>query len=72
MVALFQSENHAANKGKTAGRNQFDTHPTGIGLRCVITIYIRKVLNLIADNSYVFKTRRKPDLIKSSVHFLHN
>ena len=32
MVALIQSENHASNKGKTAGRYQFDTHPTGIGL----------------------------------------
>ena len=32
MVALIQSENHAANKEKTAGRNQFDTHPTGIEL----------------------------------------
>ena len=32
MVALIQSENHAANKGKTAGRYQFDTHPTRIGL----------------------------------------
>ena len=32
MVALIQSKNHAANKGKTAGRYQFDTHPTGIGL----------------------------------------
>ena len=32
MVALIQSENHAANKGKMAGRNQFDTNPTGIGL----------------------------------------
>ena len=32
MVALIQSENHAANKGKTAGRYQFDNHPTGIGL----------------------------------------
>ena len=27
MVALNQSKNHAANKGKTAGRYQFDTHP---------------------------------------------
>ena len=33
MFALIQSKNHAANKGKTAGRYQFDTHPTGIGLR---------------------------------------
>ena len=33
MVALIQSENHAANKGKIAGRYQFDTHQTGIGLR---------------------------------------
>ena len=33
MFALIQSENHASNKGKTAGRYQFDTHPTGIGLR---------------------------------------
>ena len=32
MVALIQSENHAANKGKTAGRYQFDAQPTGIGL----------------------------------------
>ena len=32
MVVLIQSENHAANKEKTAGRYQFDTHPTGIGL----------------------------------------
>ena len=35
MVALNQSENHAANKGKMAGRYQFDTHPTGIGLKNV-------------------------------------
>ena len=32
MVALIQTENYAANKGKTAGRCQFDTHLTGIGL----------------------------------------
>ena len=32
MVALIQSESHTSNKGKTAGRYQFDTHPTGIGL----------------------------------------
>ena len=32
MFALIQSENHASNKGKTAGRYQFDTHPAGIGL----------------------------------------
>ena len=32
MFALIQSENHASNKGKTAGRYQFDTHPTRIGL----------------------------------------
>ena len=32
MVALIQSENHAASKGQTAGRYQFNTHPTGIGL----------------------------------------
>ena len=30
-VALIQSENHAANKEKMAGRYQFDTHQTGIG-----------------------------------------
>ena len=28
----IQSKNHAAKKGKMAGRYQFDTHPTGIGL----------------------------------------
>ena len=32
MFALIQSENHALNKEKTAGRYQFDTHLTGIGL----------------------------------------
>ena len=32
MVALIQSENHASNKGKTAGNYQFDTHLTGIWL----------------------------------------
>ena len=32
MVALIQSGNHAANKGKTEGRYQFDTYLTGIGL----------------------------------------
>ena len=31
-VALIQSKNNAANKEKTAGRYQFDTLPTGIGL----------------------------------------
>ena len=36
MVALIQSENHASNKGKTAGRYQFDTHPTGIGLSTIL------------------------------------
>ena len=37
MVALIQRENHVANKWKTAGRYQFDTHPTRIGLRrCLI------------------------------------
>ena len=29
---VFLSKNHATNKGKTVGRYQFDTHPTGIGL----------------------------------------
>ena len=33
MFALIQSKNHASNKGKTAGRYQFDTHPTEIGLK---------------------------------------
>ena len=33
MVALIQSENHAANNGKMAGRHQFVTHLTRIGLR---------------------------------------
>ena len=37
MFALIQSSNHASNKGKTAGRYQFETHPTGIGLRKKIT-----------------------------------
>ena len=28
MVTVIQSENHAANKGKTAGRYQFDREAT--------------------------------------------
>ena len=31
--ALIQSQDHAANRGKTAGRYQCDTHLTGIRLR---------------------------------------
>ena len=38
MVALIQSKNHATNKGKTAGRFQFDTHPTGIGLKSLHSV----------------------------------
>ena len=41
MVALIQSENHASNKGKTAGRYQFDTHPTGVGLSISRTFIIK-------------------------------
>ena len=33
MFALIQSKNHASNKGKMAGRYQFDTHLTEIGLK---------------------------------------
>ena len=33
MVALIQSKYHAANKGKMAGRFQFGTQSTGIGLK---------------------------------------
>ena len=33
---MIQSINYAANKGKTAGRYQFDTHPTGIGLMAIL------------------------------------
>ena len=29
---MIQSKNHASNKGKTAGRHQFDSNPTRIGL----------------------------------------
>ena len=32
LVALIQSENHASNKGKMAGRCQNDIHLMGIGL----------------------------------------
>jgi len=32
-VALIQSENHAANKEKTAGKYQKDTPYQGIGLK---------------------------------------
>ena len=39
MVALIQSKNHAANKGKTAGKYQFDTHLTRIGLKYDIVFY---------------------------------
>ena len=42
MVTLIQSENHAANKGKMAGRYQFDNHPTRIGLKGQLTFTISK------------------------------
>ena len=48
MVVLIQSENHAANKEKTAGRYQFDTHPTGIGLR--VRLLKRSLILLIAGD----------------------
>ena len=50
MVALIHSKNHAANKGKMAGRYQFDTHPTGIGLTT-----LNKKMSLIPAkiNSYM-------------------
>ena len=51
MVALIQSKNHASNKGKTAGRYQFDTHPTGIGLN-----YVKYCLDLLQFN-FNHKTR---------------
>ena len=40
MFALVQIKNRALNKGKTAGRYQFDTHPTGIGLN-IKNVWIR-------------------------------
>jgi len=42
-VALIQSENHAANKEKTARGYQNDTHYNGIGLR-MSSIKRKKVL----------------------------
>ena len=35
-IALIQIENCAANEGKMAGRYQFDTHSTEIGLFIII------------------------------------
>ena len=40
MVPWIQSKNHAANKGKSAGRYQFDTHPTEIGLKSRLLIVL--------------------------------
>ena len=40
MVALIQGENHASNKGKTAGGYQFDTQPIGIGLSVYQTFFM--------------------------------
>ena len=58
MVALIQSENHSANKGKIAGRYQFDTHPTGIGLNILVwyvpEISVRHSEFRAADNKSVF------------------
>ena len=42
MVALIQSKNHAGNKGKMAGKYQFDTHPTGIGLK-EQTVFLERI-----------------------------
>ena len=49
MIALIQSENHAANKGKTAERYQFDTHPIGIGLIMVSYMCYVKVINWLIN-----------------------
>jgi len=46
MVALIQSKNHAAKKGKTAGRYQFDTHPAGIGLRACLSAFPLEMLKI--------------------------
>ena len=40
MFVLIQSENHASKKGKMAGRYQFYTHPTRIGLNCMVFLVI--------------------------------
>ena len=50
MFALIQSKNHASNKGKTVGRYQFDTHPTGIGLNDNLPDVQEKV----SDKSFTF------------------
>ena len=52
MFALIQSENHASKKGKTAGRYQFDTHLTGIGLNTKIEIKFDQVSNYIFINPF--------------------
>ena len=56
MVALIQSENHASNIGKMAGRYQFDTQPTGIELmqiRCHIKIHIHIYFKIIKKITYM-------------------
>ena len=55
MFALIQSENNASNKGKMAGRYQFDTHPTGIGL-ILFVLQVRTYFNLSTCNE---KTQNK-------------
>ena len=54
MVALIQSKNHAAIKGKTAGRYQFDTHPTRIGLIIDLTYYLYVYMYMNIQCFYFF------------------
>ena len=51
MVALIQSKNHAANQEKTAGRYQFDTNPSGIGLTVLLNQQFVKTVKLYSNRT---------------------
>ena len=57
MVALIQNETHAANKGKTAGRYQFDNHLTGTGLKS------RSIFLRISKNPETHSASRLADIV---------
>ena len=69
MFALIQSKTHVSNKGKTAGRYQFDTHPTGIGLNRCCTVVTKVIFSfretsnttLVATSSV--QSRKKVDFL---------
>ena len=75
MVALIQRENHAANKGKIAGRYQFDTHPTGIELKNIFKQYflefLKQFLTIKVEKLNLYTDSLQHPSIRRSILFLN-